>query len=75
MAINKIMSIYQKPAIGSQWKHNSGAIYEVYDYTNVGSERADYPERVSYINIETGDKYSRDLTDWHRSMVPHMQAV
>lgn len=62
------MNIRTKPAIGSRWQHKNGNIYIVYDYTNIDSTRADYPERISYRNEVTNTPYSRDLADWHRSM-------
>ena len=62
------------PEINSLWLHTNGSIYEVYDITNVTSNRPDeYPTRVSYINVETGEKYSKDLLDWYknRTLVPN----
>jgi hypothetical protein len=59
---------YKIPKIGSEWVNkNSGEIYRVYDYTNLESTRRDYPIRVSYIRSSDNSKWSRELSEWHRS--------
>jgi hypothetical protein len=55
--------------IGSRWKHTNGIPYVVYDITNVTSKNPNYPVMVSYRG-ENGNRWSRRLDDWYRSMVP-----
>lgn len=58
-----------KPNIDSQWQHDKGAIYTVYDFSNEKTTQTDrYPVMIHYKDIN-GDKWSRPLADWHRSMV------
>jgi hypothetical protein len=58
-----------KPEIGSFWKNKkSGEVYRVYDYTNETANRLDeYPVRISYKRLSDQTKWSRSLSDWHRS--------
>lgn len=56
------------PKTGQVWKHRNGNLYRVICRTNVDSTREKYPETVVYENIENGARYSRLLSDWHRSM-------
>lgn len=57
------------PQIGSVWTHRNGNSYCVVDFTNVENERQDeYPTTIIYRNIGNGNKYSRRLDDWDRSM-------
>lgn len=52
-------------AVGQVWEHKNGNIYEIYDFTNLSAGRQDeYPTRVSYRNIHTGEPYSRDVVRW-----------
>ena len=55
------------PAIGSVWRHRNGILYTVYDITNRASDRPKYPLRISYRG-ENGNTWSRDFSDWNRSM-------
>lgn len=58
------------PPIGSVWEHTNGNVYAVIDFTNTQPERQDkYPTRISYQNVANGEKYSRNLVDWDRSMI------
>jgi 8-oxo-dGTP pyrophosphatase MutT (NUDIX family) len=58
-----------KPDIDSQWKHEKGAIYTVYDFSNEKTTQPErYPVMIHYKDVN-GDKWSRPLSDWHRSMV------
>jgi hypothetical protein len=65
-------SANNKPALHSIWKNKtSGNLYVVYDYTNEESTRLDeYPVRISYKRLVDGTKWSRSLSDWHRSYIP-----
>lgn len=59
---------YKIPEIGSMWcNKESQYLYRVYDYTNLETTRNDYPIRISYIRLSDGTKWSRSLSDWHRS--------
>lgn len=52
-------------AIGQVWQHKKGDIYEIYDFTNLSAGRQDeFPTRVSYRNIVTGEPHSRDVVRW-----------
>ena len=56
------------PEPGTAWRHHSGRIYVVLDYTNVESDRQDeYPTTIVYANAQSNKKYSRRLVDWKRS--------
>ena len=53
----------------SVWSHHSGRVYKVLFFTNGEGERAPkYPKTVVYENVDNGNRYSRPLDDWHRSM-------
>jgi hypothetical protein len=52
---------------GSRWQHTNGYSYEVLFLTNEHGTSSDYPIAVVYAG-ENGRKWSRPLTDWHRSM-------
>jgi hypothetical protein len=55
-------------SIGSTWRHRSGGVYLVYDFTNLDSQHVvQYPARVSYVG-ENGKRWSGSLYDWHRRM-------
>ena len=57
--------------IGSLWRHKaSGRFYQVYDLTNEASDRVDYPRMVSYRRLIDGTKWSRLVSEWHRSYEP-----
>lgn len=59
----------EEPKPGSVWQHRNGNRYEVLFLTNDSSERQDrYPRTVVYRNTANGNRYSRALSDWHRSM-------
>lgn len=54
---------------GTFWVHLNGNLYEVYELTNVASDRPEkYPVMVSYRGAN-GFTWSRKLSDWHRSMM------
>jgi hypothetical protein len=56
------------PEINSLWVHNrSGNTYEVYDITNRDSTREGFPIMVSYRRLRDDSRWSRNLSDWHRS--------
>lgn len=58
-----------EPQPGSLWKHLNGNLYRVDFLTNDPVERQDrYPRTVVYHNEANGNRYSRKLSDWHRSM-------
>jgi hypothetical protein len=57
------------PVVGDIWRHRNGNLYAVVGISNEHSERVEYPPRVEYANVENGRRWSRDLSDWHRSMV------
>lgn len=57
------------PGINTWWKHSSGRLYQVYDVTNLASDRpGKFPVSVSYRG-QNGKTWSRRLDDWHRSFV------
>jgi hypothetical protein len=62
------MADTEKPAIGSIWRHRNGCEYRVIMFTNEPGDRLKYPINIVYENTENGNKYSRLLSDWHRSM-------
>ena len=57
------------PEVGDTWRHRNGSLYVVVGISNEHSERPEYPPRVEYANVENGRRWSRSLSDWHRSMV------
>lgn len=59
----------EKPKIGTYWRNkSSGRVYVVYDYTNETADRLDeYPVRISYQRLDDKTRWSRSLSDWHRS--------
>lgn len=56
------------PEIGTKWKHYNGTLYVVDDISNLESTKVEYPPTVFYRNLHTNSKWSRPLSDWHRSM-------
>lgn len=57
------------PKIGSIWKHSSGSLYVIYDFSNEKTTQPDrYPVMIHYKDSNQ-DKWSRPLADWSRSMV------
>lgn|SRR3990167_4443198 len=58
-----------RPVIpGSVWQHYNGNIYTVLDVYNLNSERlGEYPHTIAYQG-QNGNKWTRGLDDWHRSM-------
>lgn len=55
----------------SLWVHHtSKQVYRVIGFTNVGSDKPDYPPTVIYVNDKTNTPYSRPLADWERSFTP-----
>ncbi len=56
-----------RPKEGSFWRHHSGRVYRVMFIANLpGNDR--YPETVVYEGVWNMMKWSRPLSDWHRSM-------
>lgn len=59
------------PEIDSVWiNKNHGTEYRVYDITNQDASpgRAEeYPIRISYERLDDGTRWTRALSDWHRS--------
>ncbi len=64
-----------RPKTNQVWQHRNGNFYRVILLTNVDSDRPEYPETVVYENIDNGKRYSRLLSDWHRSMTFHHYAA
>jgi len=59
------------PNLETQWRHRNGNVYKVLFYTNIEPGRqTEYPTTVVYENVANGNRYSRRLVDWHRSMTP-----
>ena len=55
--------------IGSFWRHKNGIMYKVIALANTRTKRPEeYPVMIVYENINNGDVWCRDLSDWHRSM-------
>jgi hypothetical protein len=54
---------------GTRWRHKNGCEYYVLFLTNDTSTDPDYPVTVVYIG-DNGRRWSRPLSDWHRSMTP-----
>jgi hypothetical protein len=58
----------ETPALWTIWLHDkSGNLYQVYDITNKGSQKGEYPVRVSYRRLCDKTTWSRDLDQWHDS--------
>jgi hypothetical protein len=58
------------PGDGTKWKHHkSGAIYKVLFLTNLPDDER-YPKTVVYENTHNGSRWSRPVSDWHRSFTP-----
>lgn len=51
----------------SRWRHTNGNEYVVLFLTNENSTRPNYPVTVVYAG-PGGHRWSRPLSDWHRSM-------
>lgn len=59
------------PTLQSLWQHRNGNVYRVLMFTNVETDRQrEYPTTIVYQNIKSGNRYSRRLIDWDRSMAP-----
>lgn len=57
----------ERPVEGSIWTHYNGREYRVLFIANDnGNDK--YPPHVVYENTRSGTKWSRLLSDWHRSM-------
>jgi hypothetical protein len=56
------------PEDGSKWRHYNGMEYQVLMITNLDSTRPEYPTTVVYVNTMNGKRWSRPLSEWHRSM-------
>ncbi len=57
-------------ASGSLWEHKNDNEYEVITIANSETKTDRYPVTVVYKNISNGVIWSRELSDWHRSMTP-----
>lgn len=55
------------PGLHTYWLHHSGAVYVVYDLTNLTSGRPKFPPSISYRNVKTAERYSRRLDEWHKN--------
>jgi hypothetical protein len=52
----------------SLWKHKNGNYYIVLLVANLSSTRIEeYPPTVVYKDANTGEVWSKPLSDWHRS--------
>lgn len=60
------------PTPGSVWRHYNGRKYRVLFLTNHVVQRKGHPVDVVYENLNGGkpQKFSRPLSDWHRSFKP-----
>lgn len=58
----------EHPAPGSIWQHTNGNRYCVLMITNADSDKEKYQPSVVHRNVFNGKTYSRELSDWHRSM-------
>lgn len=54
---------------GSLWIHSNGCEYKVIALTNLHSSNDNYVPTVVYQGLN-GLKWSRPVSDWHRSMTP-----
>ena len=61
---------YIYPVTHSLWEHKKGNVYRVLMLTNMTATDGRYPKTISYENIDTGERYSRPLKQWHSSMTP-----
>jgi hypothetical protein len=53
----------------SIWRHRNGNEYIIIGCSNTNTpSRPGYPPRVEYCNVHTYEPYSREASDWHRSM-------
>lgn len=64
----------EHPAPGSIWQHSNGNRYCVVMITNADSDKEKYPTTVVHRNVFNGKIYSRELSDWHRSMSSVVEA-
>ena len=57
-----------KPSPGSIWQNKkSKQNYVVLNYTNETSTREDYPIYIHYKRLSDRSRWTRRLSDWHRS--------
>lgn len=56
------------PEVHSIWQHYNGCEYRVLMLTNLTSTNLKYKPTVVYESLLSGAYYSRELSDWHRSM-------
>lgn len=62
------------PELGSRWNHSNGDTYTVTGYADMFSENHQKrPPRVIYKSAKTGRTWSREVSDWHRSMQPYAE--
>ena len=52
----------------SYWQHHNSNVYQVILITNTESNRDKYPVTICYRNMCNNTIWSRQYTDWHRSM-------
>ena len=57
-----------RPVPFSLWEHSKGQTYRVVSLTNMTATDVRYPKTVVYENTETGELWSRPLSEWHTSM-------
>lgn len=61
------------PTISSLWQHYNGVVYRVVLIANSDSGNCDkYPVTVVYQGVLNHKIWSRPLSDWYRSMTPHV---
>lgn len=65
---NDTAQVVEQPVQGSAWKHTNGTLYRVEEPANVDGDRPAYLEHVNYRNVINGKLYTRELSDWYRSM-------
>lgn len=59
------------PPVGSRWGHSNGDMYTVIGYADMFSRNHQHrPPRVIYQAASNGRVWSRELSDWHRAMLP-----
>lgn len=59
----------------SEWQHYNGCKYLVLFLSNEEGDADKYPTTVVYQNVDNGKRYSRPLSDWHRSLIWVRDAV
>ncbi len=56
------------PKLWSVWQHRNGTFYVVLMVTNESDKQDEYPATVVYESMHTCARWSRKLSDWHKSM-------